>query len=96
MCCIAHANAGEKANASEQQPRYIVASHPKTLSSECNEGRALVYDECGSQMSIVKAAYEEALASKKTTLVVYGAEWCVWCHIFDDFAKGEYAAEYFE
>ncbi len=86
LCCAALAN----------ETPYPVESYPKTLSSACREGDARVYDECGLQIDIVKAAQSLALETGKTTLVVYGAEWCVWCHIFDDFAKGHYAPEYFK
>lgn len=82
--------------ANGQDARFPVESFPKNLSSSCRDGNSRVYDECGSQVSIVKAAQARALETGKSTLVVYGAEWCVWCHIFDDFAKGVYAPVYFE
>jgi len=79
-----------------QPTPWPVTSFPKTLSKDCRDGTARVYDECGSQQNIIKAAQAEAIAKGKTTLVVYGAEWCVWCHIFDDLVKGDFAPEYFE
>jgi len=40
-------------------------------------------------MDIFRAALEEARSTGKTVIVSYGAEWCVWCHIFDSHINGE-------
>ncbi len=69
---------------------YEVASFPETLQKNCREGNAKLYDECGSQMLIAKKAFELANSEGKTPLIVFGAEWCIWCHVFDKHVKGGY------
>jgi hypothetical protein len=71
--------------ASEALP---VASFPSALDPNCRNGRARIYDECGSQTAILAAALEQARATGKTVIVNYGAEWCIWCHVFDNHLKG--------
>ncbi len=71
--------------ASEALP---VASLPSALDPNCREGRARIYDECGSQMAILAEALEQARATGKTVVVNYGAEWCIWCHVFDGHLRG--------
>lgn len=71
--------------ASEALP---VASFPSALDPNCRDGRARIYDECGSQAAILAAALEQARATGKTVIVNYGAEWCIWCHVFDNHLRG--------
>ena len=54
----------------------------------CRGGRALLYDECGSQIAIYEAALAQAVAQDKVLLVSYGAEWCIWCHLFATYIHG--------
>jgi len=35
------------------------------------------------QLAIFNEAFERAQAEGKILFVNYGAEWCVWCHVFD-------------
>jgi len=67
-----------------------LAKYPKEISSDCQYKRAKLYDQCGSQMRLFEHALEEANASEKTLLVSYGAEWCIWCHVFDQYIAGGY------
>ncbi|WP_158764356.1 thioredoxin domain-containing protein [Terricaulis silvestris] len=77
------------ASSSEALP---VSSFPINFDPLCGgrpAGRAArIYDECGSQMDIFQRALEEAQATGKTVIVSYGAEWCVWCHVFDSHVNG--------
>lgn len=66
-----------------------VATFPKSLDPKCREGEARLYDECGSQMRHLQDAMTAAKASGKTVLVSLGAEWCIWCHVFDAYVSGE-------
>jgi len=75
---------------------HEVESFPKTLDSDCRGGSAKLYDECGSQVDIIDATVAKAAATGKTALVVYGAEWCVWCFVFDGYIKGNYRATYYQ
>jgi thioredoxin-related protein len=68
-----------------------VVQFPAKIDPSCREGKAKVYDECSDQRTILAAALEKAKASDKALLVVYGAEWCIWCHVFDKYVAGQYA-----
>ena len=74
---------------------FAVESFPKSLDTQCRDGSAKLYDECGSQADILKTAVEKAAQTGKTALVVYGAEWCVWCFVFDAYTKGHYREHYY-
>lgn len=64
--------------------------YPQSISPECFGGRAKAYDECGDQALLMEAARQEAAETGKTVLVVFGAEWCIWCHVLKSHLKGEY------
>ena len=68
----------------------ILSIYPKTISEDCFAGRALSYDECGLQSEILHSALREANKTDKTVLVVFGAEWCIWCHVFKEHIKGKF------
>lgn len=61
----------------------VVAHLPAQLDPKCREGDARLYDECGSQMALFEEARDAAANANKVVLVSYGAEWCIWCHVFD-------------
>ena len=61
---------------------------PETLSKDCRDGRAKLYDECSDQLAIYAAAAKRAAAENKILLVSYGAEWCIWCHVFKAYVHG--------
>lgn len=65
-----------------------VSSFPKAIDNACRKGVAKIYDECGSQQNILHDALQVAKESNKTVLISYGAEWCIWCHVFDRYIKG--------
>ncbi len=69
-------------------PKLPIAHIPQTLAKDCRGGTAKIYDECGDQKQILQAAQAQAKSSGKTVLVVFGAEWCIWCHVFDQYIKG--------
>jgi len=62
---------------------------PETPIRSCRRGRAKLYDECSNQKRLFAAALDRANAEGKTLLVSYGAEWCIWCHVFDAYLNGE-------
>lgn len=68
---------------------YHVVKYPKVIDKKCRNGIANIYDECSDQSKILKQALDKANNSGKSVLVVYGAEWCIWCHVFDKYVKGE-------
>lgn len=67
---------------------YEVETYPERVSDSCREGIAQIYDECSDQTQILNTAIERSQETGKTVLVVYGAEWCIWCHVFDKYVKG--------
>ena len=67
---------------------HEVESYPEQISSSCREGVAQIYDECSDQSVILNRAIKRSKETGKTVLVVYGAEWCIWCHVFDKYVKG--------
>jgi len=64
--------------------------YPNSISKDCFGGRAVSYDECGFQRDVINTALREASSTDKRVLIVFGAEWCVWCHIFKAHIKGDY------
>ena len=66
----------------------VVAHLPAKLDPKCREGDARLYDECGSQLALFETARAEAATSGKVVLVSFGAEWCIWCHVFDSHLGG--------
>ncbi|MEL6748128.1 MAG: hypothetical protein AAFO79_10005 [Pseudomonadota bacterium] len=75
-----------------EQPRPVVSAPittlPENLGASCNGKRTQLYDACGSQLSILKSAKARAKAEGKVVLVSYGADWCIWCHVFHKYAQG--------
>ncbi len=69
-------------------PTPSLTSFPLELDPNCRDGRAKIYDECGSQLALLEAAKAQAANEGKTVLVSYGAEWCIWCHVFDQYIQG--------
>lgn len=84
------------AGCAESGEHYVVDTFPETLSSSCREGAAKVYDECGDQLAILEQAMARAAETGKKVLVVYGAEWCIWCHAFDKYINGKSRAFSYE
>lgn len=73
----------------ETRPRAYVG-FPKSIDPRCRDGKARVFDECGDQSVLFKVALAQAKAEGKVLLVEYGAEWCIWCHVFDAHINGEH------
>ena len=77
--------------AAEPPQAVGIVHYPATANGRCRTGNARIFDECGSQLEIFLAALQRANQSKKTLLVSYGAEWCIWCHVFDAYVEGQYS-----
>jgi hypothetical protein len=65
-----------------------LTNFPSQIDPGCGNGRARIYDECGSQVRLYEEALDDARRTGKTLLVSYGAEWCIWCHVFDAHLRG--------
>ncbi|MCI4660444.1 MAG: hypothetical protein MRY63_01300 [Neomegalonema sp.] len=81
-----------EAHAQAQLPAQPLISLPTSLFKDCLNGRAKIYDQCTDQGAIFAAARARAQAEDKVLLVAFGAEWCVWCHIFDAYIRGEHGS----
>ena len=70
-------------------PRIYV-SYPERIDPACRDGKATLFDECGDQIALFEAALARARLEKKVLLVEFGAEWCIWCHVFETHVNGEH------
>jgi thiol-disulfide isomerase/thioredoxin len=77
-------------NKAEDQAESSLVSYPQRIDPDCRTGSARLYDECSSQVRLFEAALTRANAAEKTLLVSFGAEWCIWCHVFEKYIKGQY------
>lgn len=87
ICLIAIA---AYAFSSKEAAASNLVKFPQSINQDCNFGRAKLYDECGSQMEIFDEALRVANEQGKTLLVSFGAEWCIWCHVFDEYLVGSH------
>jgi hypothetical protein len=67
----------------------LYTGFPESLDPECRDGTAKIYDECGDQLALFRTALARANAENKVLLVEYGAEWCIWCHVFNAYINGD-------
>ena len=65
-----------------------ITKFPSQIDKNCRGGTAKLYDECSNQVDIFNAALKSANENGKVLLVSYGAEWCIWCHVFDAYIEG--------
>ena len=69
---------------------HAYAGYPLEIDSKCRDGKAQIFDECGDQLALFKTALARANLEHKVLLVEFGAEWCIWCHVFDAHINGEH------
>jgi hypothetical protein len=67
----------------------IYTGFPESRDPQCRDGTARMYDECGDQLALFRTALARANAENKVLLVEYGAEWCIWCHVFNAYINGD-------
>lgn len=65
-----------------------ITTLPHLPMPKCRSGTAKLYDECTNQLKIFQEALARAHSENKVLLVSYGAEWCIWCHVFAQYVKG--------
>ena len=74
-----------------------LAAQPISLPEEprviCKEARLKLYAGCLDQRTLFAEARALAAAEGKALMVAFGAEWCIWCHIFDAALKGTLPVE---
>lgn len=69
--------------------QQIYTGFPESIDPQCRDGTATIYDECGDQLALFHEALARANAENKVLLVEYGAEWCIWCHVFNAYINGD-------
>lgn len=67
----------------------LYVSYPVSIDPECRDGSARLFDECSDQVDLFHKALAHANAEGKVLLVEIGAEWCIWCHVFDAHINGD-------
>ncbi len=88
LCCISLFFMMGSAVAGNPSIYFEVQSYPERIDSNCRDGIAKLYDECSDQSTLLNRAIDQGRKTGKTVLVVYGAEYCLWCHVFDKYVKG--------
>lgn len=68
---------------------FKVTQYPIEISQSCRSGKAKIYDECSDQFVVLTNALKRGMIENKSVLVVYGAEWCIWCHVFEKHVNGQ-------
>src|SRR5262252_8906583 len=88
-CLLSSALAQPSATRAPSVPGYKITTIPAEFDQGCRQGRAKLYDECLDQSRIFEIGTQLAAAENKVLLVSYGAEWCIWCHVFARYIHGE-------
>ena len=88
-CFLSFALAQTSPASAPSVPGDKITTIPSEFNKNCRRGRAKLYDECSDQSLIFEAAKQLAAAENKILLVSYGAEWCIWCHVFAKYIHGE-------
>jgi len=83
-CLSAAFNLPGAASASDVE----ITRFPEKLDRNCRNGRAKLFDECADQFAMFQNALRRARAEGKVLLISFGAEWCIWCHVFDQYIHG--------
>jgi hypothetical protein len=94
LAAVLTASIGGFAIAASETPAGMkpVTIVPAQIDPTCRKGKAKSYDECSDQLELYEQAKKLAAAEGKTLLVVYGAEWCMWCHVFTQHVKGVHSS----
>ena len=67
-----------------------ITTVPEKVAKSCKHNKkARLYDACREQLTLLKEAINKAKQEKKVILVSFGADWCIWCHVFSHHVRGE-------
>lgn len=92
ICLTLLFSASTSAAAKQQDQQPLVAaitSFPIKVPKSCKREKLFLYNSCIDQIGILNDAKAAAKAEGKAVLVVYGADWCIWCHVFDAYIHGQ-------
>ena len=76
------------AAASPGQGAQPVTVLPTAVPKKCRKTPQILFDRCRDQVALFDQALKTARAEGKVLLVSYGADWCIWCHVFDAYVHG--------
>ena len=68
---------------------------PAVVPPSCDrrkDHKQILFDLCRDQTALLKEAQVQARAAGKLVLVSYGADWCIWCHVFEAHLLGQYGS----
>ena len=82
-------NALVSVDAQERSNLREIVKFPEKIDPACGDRLARIYDECGDQKVLFDRALQRARNEQKTLLISYGAEWCIWCHVFEKYIHGQ-------
>lgn len=71
-------------------PQTELVHFPASVDPACHNGKSQLFDHCADQLEIYRSALFRAREEGKVLLVSFGADWCIWCHVFDRYVKGYY------
>ena len=79
----------QQSAAEEVTPKVrTITTFPIAPSGKCKEIRRILYDPCKDQVLLFDQARTAARQQNKAVLVSFGADWCIWCHVFDSYVGG--------
>lgn len=67
----------------------VPTSVPPSCKQEI-EQRQVLFDLCRDQLSLLHEAQQKAKETGKLVLVSFGADWCIWCHVFEAHILGKF------
>jgi Protein of unknown function, DUF255 len=72
-------------------PDLSVKIVPAVVAAACKaKGKQtqILFDLCRNQVELLREAQQLAKASNKSVIVSFGADWCIWCHVFEAYLLG--------
>ncbi len=66
---------------------------PATVPASCKqetEQPQILFDLCADQLTLLREAQQKAKETNKLVLVSFGADWCIWCHVFEAHILGKF------
>ncbi len=72
---------------------FSVEVVPKEVAQKCqkkSQKTQVLFDLCADQLALLQEAHRLAQESGKRVLVSFGADWCIWCHVFEAHVLGKY------
>ncbi|HWT03800.1 MAG TPA: thioredoxin family protein [Pyrinomonadaceae bacterium] len=87
-CCLLLAFGAQAQTRARRTPAHRKASRATTAAAKISSEKYVPvhkYDPARDAARDIAEAAAEASRTRKRVLVEVGGEWCIWCHIMDDF-----------